>query len=160
MADNTVYPLSGFPNYGITKSGKIWTYKQNKWLHTWYCNNRYIAVYLRKNKIRYKQVIHTLVLETFIGKRPNDMECKHIDGNTANNCLDNLVWDKKHRTLEGFRPGNRGENNGMHKLTESEVHEMRLLAKCGYSALRLSNMYNVTRPYIYTVIYRKYWKHI
>lgn len=42
--------------------------------------------------------VHRMVLEAFVGPCPEGMECLHIDGNPANNCVDNLSW------------GTRGEN--------------------------------------------------
>jgi hypothetical protein len=36
--------------------------------------------------------IHILVLETFIGPCPNGMECRHKNGDPADNKLSNLVW--------------------------------------------------------------------
>ena len=42
--------------------------------------------------------VHRMVLEAFVGSCPEGMECLHIDGNPANNCVDNLRW------------GTRGEN--------------------------------------------------
>lgn len=37
--------------------------------------------------------VHLLVLEAFVGPRPEGMEGCHNDGNPANNRLDNLRWD-------------------------------------------------------------------
>jgi hypothetical protein len=41
---------------------------------------------------RAEQYIHTLVLTAFVGIRPDGMQCAHLDGNPANNCLSNLAW--------------------------------------------------------------------
>lgn len=37
--------------------------------------------------------VHRLVLEAFVGPRPEGMECCHWDDNPANNHLSNLRWD-------------------------------------------------------------------
>lgn len=39
-----------------------------------------------------RSFIHHLVLETFAEPRPEGMECRHLDGNPANNALSNLRW--------------------------------------------------------------------
>ena len=39
-----------------------------------------------------KLKIHHLVAESFIGKRPDEMDIKHIDGDTKNNHLSNLKY--------------------------------------------------------------------
>lgn len=40
-----------------------------------------------------RATVHRLVLEAFVGKRPEGMECCHGDGDRANNSLSNLRWD-------------------------------------------------------------------
>lgn len=58
--------------------------------------------------------VHRLVLETFVGACPEGMECLHIDGNPANNRVENLRWgtrfenkadERKHARLYGRRQG-------------------------------------------------------
>ena len=39
------------------------------------------------------RLVHHLVLESFIGPRPEGMEACHWDGDASNNCLNNLRWD-------------------------------------------------------------------
>jgi hypothetical protein len=39
--------------------------------------------------------VHHLVLETFVGPRPDGLEACHNDGNHGNNRLDNLRWDTR-----------------------------------------------------------------
>lgn len=41
------------------------------------------------------KTIAPLVLETFVGPRPDGMECCHNDGNPLNDRLENLRWDTK-----------------------------------------------------------------
>src|SRR5688572_13845909 len=36
--------------------------------------------------------VHSLVLTTFVGPRPDGREAAHLDGNPANNDLRNLIW--------------------------------------------------------------------
>lgn len=43
--------------------------------------------------------VHTLVLEAFVGPRPEGCEARHLDGNPLNAALTNLAW------------GTHGENN-------------------------------------------------
>jgi len=43
-----------------------------------------------KHKTRY---VHTMVLETFVGPRPNGFHASHINGNRHDNRLENLIWE-------------------------------------------------------------------
>jgi len=51
------------------------------------------------NKLTTK-LVHLLVLEAFVGPRPDGMEACHYDGNKTNNRLSNLRWDTKAANAE------------------------------------------------------------
>ena len=53
----------------------------------------YCRVSLHNNDKGRRKKVHILVLETFVGKKPTSMECRHLDGNPTNNHIENLVWD-------------------------------------------------------------------
>lgn len=42
---------------------------------------------------RDRHYVHTVVLEAFVGLRPEHCEACHNDGDPLNNCVDNLRWD-------------------------------------------------------------------
>lgn len=42
---------------------------------------------------RRRQRVHVLVLEAFVGPRPEGMDGRHADGNYTDNRLSNLLWD-------------------------------------------------------------------
>jgi hypothetical protein len=73
-------------------------------------------------------------LEAFVGPCPSGQEAAHLDGDPANNRLDNLAWktpvenmgdQEKHQTL------NWGERHGGAKLTEADVIAIRQLRSFG-----------------------------
>lgn len=117
-----------FPNYCVTIGGRVWSkprrdrlgrHQGEKWLApTPHHKSGHLSVMLTKNKKHHRCFVHHLVLETFIGPRPNGMECRHLDGNPTNNRLDNLKWgthsenelDKiKHGTHFSYLKGRCGE---------------------------------------------------
>lgn len=54
----------------------------------------YPAVNLAKNgHAKRNYLVHVLVLEAFVGPRPEGFACCHNDGDSANNHLSNLRWD-------------------------------------------------------------------
>lgn len=109
--DSTIWhkDIPGFPDYRLGTDGIPWSCrgKQFKSLGQYpvwkkiatACTIRdgrvvcypHFNVY-RDNK-RFTGHVHILMLETFIGPRPDGMECCHEDGNPLNNMLTNLRWD-------------------------------------------------------------------
>ena len=71
----------------------------------------YVQVSLCKNGMKESRRVHHLVLEAFIGPRPEGMEACHNDDDPDNNQLSNLRWDSKSANqLDKVRRGT--HNNG------------------------------------------------
>lgn len=108
------------------------------------------------DKCRRNRTVHRLVLETFIGPCPPKMECRHLDGNPANNRLDNLVWgtrkeNMRDRTYHGA--DNAGERNHRARLSNAQVREIRQrYAAGGLKQADLAAAYGVSIPAISTVV--------
>ncbi len=71
---------------------------------------------------------HKLVLEAFVGKAPQGMECCHNDGNQQNSRLENLRWDTpKNNHADKLKHGtsNTGERCNWAKLTKAKVISIR-----------------------------------
>jgi hypothetical protein len=72
--------------------------------------------------------IHKLVLEAFVSKCPEGLECCHNDGNSQNNHISNLRWDTHTSNIhDRIKHGtsNRGERCGTAKLTLQQVRAIR-----------------------------------
>lgn len=52
----------------------------------------YSRVTLKVCGVRRCHLVHHLVLEAFVGPKPPGMECRHLNGNPADNRLANLQW--------------------------------------------------------------------
>jgi len=117
-----------FPNYGITKEGKIWSYHKNKWLNPSVRKDGYLTTTLYKRNKQGKKTftLHKLVLETFIGKRPKGMQARHLNDNKLDNRLSNLKWgtpSENHRDL--IKEGKHNcitKNNPFRKRGEEAVN--------------------------------------
>lgn len=55
----------------------------------------YKAVELSASGIGTLRLVHSLVLESFVGPRPQSQEACHNDSDPTNNCLSNLRWDTR-----------------------------------------------------------------
>lgn len=83
--------ISGFYDYSITTDGQIWSWKTKRYLKPGRDLSGHLRVVLCNGRMNTKKV-HRLVLETYVGPCPKGMMCRHLDGNPANNKLDNLCW--------------------------------------------------------------------
>lgn len=97
-------------------------------------SGRYARVYLSKDGVRKRVSVHVVVLEAFIGPRPEGMVGCHNDGNTQNNRLTNLRWDtvlgnEADKYVHKTRPFGRATNVAV--LNEDLVRKIRLLARRG-----------------------------
>lgn len=160
IIDNSTCKLiEDFPGYCVDINGGIWTCwtTGRKMTNVWRrLNGRrvrgYIQITLYKNGIPHFKYAHVIVLETFVGPRPDGMEVRHFpDNNRANNTLSNLSWGSpKENGLDKISHGTscRGENSGKSKLTEKDVLYARELFKKGYTIKEVSNIIGVSKSCI------------
>lgn len=107
--------------------------------------------------------MHQLVLEAFVGHRPEGYEVRHFpDSGRSNNRLENLSWGTRQanandRIVHGTHPI--GEKNGHSKLTVRQVKAIRAAAGT-ISNAELGRRYGVSRVAIGLIMNRKVWTHI
>jgi hypothetical protein len=123
-------------------------------------NNGYLVVNMTANGKRKQELVHKLVLEAFVGSRPDGMEACHNNGNRHDPRVENLRWDTRkanhadkldHGTWQG------GEASGTSKLTESAVIEIR---QSDQSINEIAAKYGVSRGCIEKAKYRQTWRHL
>lgn len=155
-----------YQGYWLSKDGRVGSTGKSKvnfkLLKPFYDKDGYIQRVISFNGKAKTYRLHAIILETFVGPCPSGMECRHIDGNRSNNRLENLCWsthienilDKKvHGTWQT------GERHGMHKLTRTQVNEIRNLSKTkSINPYRISKMFGVSRTTIVRIINNKTWK--
>lgn len=106
--------------------------------------------------------VHRLVAQAFIPNPENKPQVNHIDNNPLNNNVSNLEWVTNRENLDHcLKQGrfNRGSNNGMSKLNEQKVLEIRELIKTKDKDY-LVKKYKVAKTTITSVLNRTVWKHI
>lgn len=88
--------------------------------------NGYLDIQLSKDGVKKHHLIHRLVAAAFIG--PSALEVNHKDGVKKNNRVDNLEYcTSRENQLHVTRVLKKriGEKNGMSKLTQAQVDEIR-----------------------------------
>lgn len=85
-------PIPGFEEYLISKDGKVFSTKTNKFLNPSKTKDGYLKVALRSNNKAYYFRVHKLVAMTYLDNPNSLTEVNHKDFNRTNNCLDNLEW--------------------------------------------------------------------
>lgn len=87
-----IVPLKDFPNYGITRDGRVYSYITNRFLKT-PCNKAgYSEVNLYLQRVPHLKTIHRLVAETFLPNPFNKREVNHKNGIKTDNRIENLEW--------------------------------------------------------------------
>ena len=124
----------------------------------------YFVVGIRTNNKGVQRYIHRIVLEGFVGLCPRGKECRHLDGNPANNYLENLSWNthkenEADKNLHGTHT--RGIRNGQAKLTELQVTALRNIYSTGkYSQEKLGKMFGICQTAVSQIIRRKAYKEL
>lgn len=123
----------------------------------------YLSTMLLRDDGKYISTnIHRWIAATYLGL-PNKREVNHIDGIKTNNSLSNLEYcshseNIKHAYDLGLIAPKVGSLNGMAKLTEKQVSEIREVARNGgryYGRKYLAIKYNVSECTIKEVVCRR-----
>lgn len=120
----------------------------------------YQIVNLTSGKSRKQKFIHSMVLEAFVGQRPEAHHACHNNGDMLDNRLENLRWDTvsgnmKDKEKHGTRQ--HGERSGTAKLTEAQAFQAKYSNK---SAAYFAEKYGVYVGTISKIRYGITWKHI
>jgi len=118
----------------------------------------YLRVSLRGKPVE----LHSLVLRTFRGPKPEGQQGRHLDGNALNCAVENLAWgtpleNAADRAIHGR--DQIGETHWKAALTASQVLEIRHLAGT-MSQAQLAAMFGVSQTCVWLIVNRKRWKHI
>ncbi len=132
-------PIIEYPGYYVSTEGMVFSSKRGSLQSLKPIMNKcgHLYVFLYRDGLMSKEWVHRLVLRAFTRDPFPNEECRHLNGNPADNRLENLTWGTRKENandtiLHGRSPV--GERSGTHKLTERDVLEIR--KKCGSKTLR------------------------
>ena len=78
--------------YAVTSCGKVWSYRNERFLKPEDNGHGYLRVKLCKDRKEKKYMIHRLVADAYIPNPDNLPQVDHIDEDRTNNCVNNLQW--------------------------------------------------------------------
>lgn len=163
-----LYEISNFgrlislPRRVNQRNGKSYLTKQ-RIMKGGLVGNGYLAAIMSKNGVHSSKYFHVMVLEAFIGPRPQSHDGCHNDGNKLNNSLSNLRWDTRranHADKDAHGTSNKGERHAGAKLEEIDVLKMREMREAGSSFASIAKKFNVATMTAHRAISGKNWSHI
>jgi hypothetical protein len=175
-----IRPVKDFPGYWVTSTGEVWTgwYPVVGGRRGEFANKgapirplaisvnkktKYRHVLFRRNTKNYNRSVHVLVLEAFIGDRPPGTQTRHLDGNPANNRLDNLAWGTaRENSHDKHRHGttSRGVRSGKAKLTDEQVRLITVLCSGGQRQADVAARFQVKQACVSSIMCGTTWKHV
>jgi hypothetical protein len=99
--------------------------------------------------------VHALVLETFVGPRPEGHDACHNDGDRTNNVLANLRWATRAENMADARvhgTDSRCDRHPAAKLTWEQVRDIRARYAAGELQKHLAPQYGVSKAHVSYVI--------
>lgn len=121
----------------------------------------YKTIDLSAGGARKKKKVAVLVLESFIGPRPDGYLVCHGPSGMFDDSLKNVSWGtwSKNMGEDKIRDGsdNRGSKNGMAKLGSMDVQFIRHWIKSGYECSEIAPKFNVSRQAISDIKFGRRW---
>lgn len=160
-------PAVGFPGYRVGDDGSVWTCHRWRNFHSgeWRRltpisagENPHMKVTLKKGKGRVQKYVHVLVLEAFVGPRPEGMQaCHDPDWNPGNNRLSNLRWGtQSDNTQDCLRHGRHFTPFArLPSASKSQQEEIRRRAAGGQSTRTIARSMHLGKSTVWSVIARQ-----
>ena len=162
-----ITPIKGYPDYGITSQGRVFSYRVHKWLTPYPVEQgQHPFVIIKVNGKRKQLQLRQLVADHYLDTEEGKPKIQHLDGDTHNNVFTNLCrlteWEyrKWRQRLD--------EHNYQYylpkigrALDEFQVREMRFYAaERNWTPEDLAEKYGVSITTIKSVLEYKTWRDV
>lgn len=134
-------PIPGYEGqYDVSDKGNVRSYRRSttpKLLKPGRMTAGHLSVALGRRNSR---CVHELVLLAFVGEKPHKCECRHLNGNPADNRLENLAWGTRSENIKDKTA------HGLNKLKPQDICFIKSALKNPYRGLQadLARQFNVT----------------
>lgn len=157
------YTVSSLGRVRREKQGVKPTTKVGRILRQTTGSHGYLGVAISTDGKPRTRLVHHLVAEAFLCERRLGQEIHHLNGNKTDNRASNLAYvthkeNQEDMVKRGKSP--RGGRNGMSKLNDGQVREIKRLVIAGTSQRQVSRRFGVCAQTICNVINGATWRHV
>jgi len=153
-----------FDKYVVGKDGAIVSKYNGRVLAVHVDKKGYHRVNIHCEAGKKTYLLHRVVALVHLPNPGNLPQINHLDGDKANNSVDNLEWTTgRENVAHSVRTGlvKRGDKRPNAKLSDEMVHEIRRLRECeGLTLGALGEMFNLSDAGIHKVCTRLTYTHI
>lgn len=145
--------------YEVSNHGRVYSYTSGKFLSPMRVGRKrkqYLEVELRNGVDAIRVKVHHLVLETFVGPPPYpDMVARHLDDDTTNNRLDNLVWGSRSENANDSVDNRTHNAVVIDRGTAAEIRRRRIGGERGAA---LAREYGISEQTVCDIYKGRIWK--
>lgn len=148
-------PIVGYEGlYEISDFGRVKSLRRREAIRTRilklvrHKRTGYLYVTLVRDEIKTGKRVNVLVAQHFLGPCPPGMQCRHLDGNRANNHIENLNWGTPKQNQHDRRAHGTwlsGEKNPCSVLTWGDVERIRESSLFGATLTQLALCYPLSK---------------
>lgn len=161
-----IRPIPNYPGYSITNTGRVFGPGGGKWksgpreLAQRHRPDGFREVFFSNRCPKKSRLVNQLVLEAFVGPRPEGMWAMHLNGDRADNVLTNLEWrppaDVSHGTIKRGTKFKTPPNHRT-KLSHDAAGEIRRRTADGESSRALAEDFGVNRNQVSNIRRERCW---
>lgn len=155
-------PHPRFTDYEVSDQGRVRSLKRRipVVLRPKRAGADYLAVKILHQRRALYPYVHRLVLETFVGFRPEGKQACHNDGMRHNNALSNLRWGTPQENCADRVLHGTVSHNGA-RFSDDEVRMIRHLVQTGQTRqVDVARQYDVSRASVHHLIHGKLYRHV